>query len=444
MAVIPIRQSTTSSTRTDLRLRRGQRLGKYRLEKRLGQGGYCEVWKARDSIEGIRVALKIPLMGVNGERDNKSLLREVRLVAQLRHKHILPVKNADIIDGYAILATELSVGTLDDRSKPMSPRRLLSIIAQVLDGLAHAHTHRLLHCDVNQITAFLFPHGRAALGLFGIGQQIKGRMDTIDEYGTPGYVAPEQAYGRPGYRSDCFAVGLVLYEYLTGYLPRWPFTWPPRGYQRLRERVSPALVRLIKQALSVDPARRFANAGQMLDALLQAAPEQTFNGFVKKPAQTKKTDWRKSRRQAFLGRYGKVLNLTFTCLDCGEPIAEEMAICPWCGSSRNRFDACSQFTHICHRCHKGMHPTWRFCPWCYGPGYEPQEEAEIRSPRYYTRCRHCKGKLMRFMQYCPWCRRKVRKPWRVNPFPELCGRCSWSIDSTYWNYCPWCTQRLIH
>jgi len=269
-------------------------------------------------------------------------------------------------------------------------------------------------------------------------------MATIDEYGTPGYVAPEQAYGRPSYRSDCFAVGLVLYEYLTGYLPRWPFSWPPRGYQRLRERISPALVRLIKQALSVDPARRFANAGRMLDALLQAAPEQAFNGFVKKPAQTKKTDWRKSRRQAFLGRYGKVLNLTFTCLDCGEPIAEEMAICPWCSSDRNRFDTCSQFSHICHRCHKGMHPTWRFCPWCYGPGYQPQEEAGVRSPRYYTRCRHCKGKLMRFMQYCPWCRRKVRKAWRVNPFPELCGRCGWSIDSTYWNYCPWCTQRLIH
>jgi eukaryotic-like serine/threonine-protein kinase len=444
MAVIPIRQPTLLSPPLDLRLRRGQRLGKYRLEKRLGQGGYCEVWRARDAIEGIRVALKIPLIGVNGERDNNSLLREVRLVAQLRHKHILPVKNADIIDGYAVLATELSGGTLADRSKPMSPRRILSIVAQVLDGLSHAHAHRLVHCDVNPNNIFLFPDGRAALGDFGIGQQVKGRMGTIDEYGTPGYVAPEQAYGRPTYRSDCFAVGLVLYEYITGYLPRWPFTWPPRGYLRLRERVSPAMVRLIKQAFSVDPARRFANASQMLDALLQAAPEQTFNGFAKKPEKAKKTDWRKSRRQTFLARYGKVLNLNFTCLDCGEPIAEEMTVCPWCSSDRNRFDACSQFTHICHRCHKGMHPTWRFCPWCYGPGYQPQEDTQVRSPRYHTHCRYCHGKLARFMQYCPWCRRKVRKPWRISPFPELCGRCGWSIDSTYWNYCPWCTQRLIH
>jgi hypothetical protein len=50
---------------------------------------------------------------------------------------------------------------------------------------------------------------------------------------------------------------------------------------------------------------------------------------------------------------------------------------------------------------------------------------------------------MRFMRYCPWCHRKVRKPWQVRPFHEICGRCGWSVDSVFWNYCPWCKQRLI-
>jgi serine/threonine-protein kinase len=123
-----------TSESTSLRLVRGQRLGKYRLVKCLGEGGTCEVWKARDCVEGIWVALKIPLVGINGLRDNQKLLREIRLVAKLRHPHIMPVKNADIIDGHAVLATEISAGTLADCSKPMSVRRIISIIMQVLDS----------------------------------------------------------------------------------------------------------------------------------------------------------------------------------------------------------------------------------------------------------------------------------------------------------------------
>ncbi|MCK4851058.1 MAG: serine/threonine protein kinase, partial [Phycisphaerae bacterium] len=192
----------------ELRLARGTRLRKYRLEKRLGQGGFCEVWKARDTVEGIWVALKIPHLDTHGKRDNQIVLREVSLIAKLRHEHIMPLKNADIIDGQAVIATELSLGTLADRSKPMGVRRILSIICQVLEGLAYAHHHRLVHCDVTPGNIFLLDDGRAALGDFGISLEFKGRMVTIDEYGTPGYVAPEQAYGRPTYRSDCFAVGL--------------------------------------------------------------------------------------------------------------------------------------------------------------------------------------------------------------------------------------------
>ena len=264
------RSRIKTSGSSSLALRRGRRLGKYRLAKYLGEGGSCEVWKARDTVEGIWVALKIPLADTHGKRDNQALLREVRLVAQLRHPHIMPVKNADIIGDHAVLATELSVGTLDDCSRPMSVRRILSIAAQVLDGLAYAHRKRMVHCDVTPGNIFLFPNGRAALGDFGIGLQVKGRMRTVDDFGTPGYVAPEQAYGKPTYRSDCFAVGLILYEYITGVLPRWPFTWPPKGYKRLRERTSLAFAGFVKQALTIDPARRFANAEKMRSALLMA------------------------------------------------------------------------------------------------------------------------------------------------------------------------------
>ena len=436
-------RKTPVSDKSSLNLKRGKRLGKYRLEKCLGIGGTFEVWKARDCVEGIWVALKIPLMDINGERDNQALFHEIRLVAKLRHRHIMPVKNADIIDGHVVLATELSVGTLDDHSKPMSVRRIIFIIAQVLEGLAYAHRNRLVHCDVTPGNIFLFPNGHAALGDFSISLKLKGRMATIDDYGTPGYVAPEQAYGRPTYRSDCFSAALILYEYITGTLPRWPFKWPLRGYNRLREHTSPAFVKFMRKALSVDPNKRFTNAEQMLNALIEATPRGLRKGFALKSKGRKIPDWRQMRREAFIKRYQKVLPYLLRCVECGGPTDERMLLCPWCGSDHNRFDTRSRFSHICPRCHKGVLPEWRFCPWCYGAGFDSPNPVRSTGVRYHTQCKYCDGKIMLFMRYCPWCRRKVQQPWQVRPFPEICNRCRWSVDSSFWSYCPWCKQSLI-
>ena len=431
-----------TSQKKALRLVKGRRLGKYRLVKSLGEGGSCKVWKARDCVEGIWVALKIPLVDINGVHDNQKLLREIRLVTKLRHPHIMPVKNADIIDDHAVLATEISAGTLAECSKPMSVRRIISIIMQVLEGLAYAHRNRLVHCDVTPGNIFLFPNGRAVLGDFGISMKLKGRMKTIDDFGTPGYVAPEQAYGYPTYRSDCFAVGLILYEYLTGSLPRWPFRWPFRGYERLRERTSLSIVKFLKQSLMVDPDKRFANADKMLLALSQSLPKNLRKSFILKNADRINLDWRKIRRSTFLKKYSKVLNSVFRCVDCDEPISESMQICPWCGSDRNRFDTTTLFDRICPRCHRGISNYWHYCPWCYGSGFETDPSGRKVGVRYHTKCKYCKGKLMRFMRYCPWCHRKVRKPWHIRPFPEVCSRCGWSVDSTFWRCCPWCKQNL--
>lgn len=433
---------TTSRSQTVLDFKRGTRFGKYRIEKSLGQGGSCEVFQARDTVEGIWVALKIPNL-VNGQRDNQQLLREIRLIAKLRHPHIMPVKNADIINGHAVLATELSVKTLDDCSRPMSPRRIISTIAQVLDGLAYAHRHRLVHCDVTPGNIFLFPDGRAALGDFGIGQRIKGRMKTIDEFGTPGYVAPEQAYGKPTFRSDCFAVALVLYEFLTAYLPAWPFRWPLKGFDRLRLKTSLDMVKFLKKALAVDPADRFANAEQFLNALLNATPQKLQKTLVPKLTQTKVLGWKQMRRNTFLKKYLKALPVVHKCSKCAEPIAESMTVCPWCGTEKNRFHHTTHFSHICPYCRKGVLPEWHYCPWCYSPGFDSPQSKRTPNVRYNAQCRHCKGKMMRFMRYCPWCHRKIRTSRHVRPFPEICGKCHWPVDSEYWSYCPWCTHTLL-
>lgn len=335
----------------DNKLARGKMLGKYRIQKLLGQGGFCQVFKARDTVEGVWVALKTQQTNNGVESDNQAILREVKLVAKLRHKNIMPLKNADIIDNRAVLATELSVATLADRAKPMAVKRIVPIIAQVLSGLAYAHRQKLVHCDVTPGNIFLFPDGRAAIGDFGISLHHKGKIKTANDYGTPGYVAIEQAFGKPTYRSDCFAAALILYEYLTGFFPRWPFKWPLRGMNRLKEKCSSREIGFLRKALQINP-------DLVCSAIGKARPKNS------------RIDWRKTRRQAFLTRYGQILPAKFSCVNCSEPIAEAMLICPWCGSDKNRFDDRTAFSHVCPGCHKGVLPEWKFCPWCYSSGFK--------------------------------------------------------------------------
>jgi serine/threonine-protein kinase len=393
-------------------------------------------------VEDIVVALKIPLVGVNGQRDNQQIFREIRLVSQLCHPNILRVKNADVIEDHVVLATEVSVGTLDDRSRPMAPRRLLAIMTQVLEGLAYAHHQHVVHCDVSPMNIFLFPDGRASLGDFGISLRMKGRMNTMNDFGTPGYVAPEQAYGRPSYSGDCFAAGLIIHEFLTGVLPRWPFRWPFKGYERLREKTSLAFVSFLKHTLSVDPAHRFAHAGQMLAALQEAIPTKLRNGDAPKRPSPAHRHWIQVRRDTYLRRYGKVLPVNQNCKDCGEPLSEFMGLCPWCGSERNRFDATTHFDYTCRRCTRGMLPEWSYCPWCFGPGYKPLQTHPTPGMRTHGTCRYCHGKLLRFMRYCPSCKNKITTPLSVPSFPEVCGQCAGPVDREYWHYCPWCKQGL--
>lgn len=423
-------------------LARGKLLGKYRLVRRMAKGGYGEIWRAQDTIEDVPVALKLPLPEPDEAALTSVLLREIRTIVRLRHPHIIPVRNADIIQGRLVLVTELASGSLDELPKPLSVQRSISIAAQVLAAMAHAHRHRVIHRDVTPGNIFLFPGGHVALGDFGIAKEFSGRADTTVNIGTQGYAAPEQMFGRPSYASDCFSVGLVLYECLTGALPKWPFKWPLRRSSLLARRVAPAIVQFLRRALEVDEHRRFANAKVMVEVLAVAAPENMPRGASEPSNRAVSNDWRRVRRETFLARYGRILELDYRCANCGEPIAEPMQNCPWCGYARNSFAAITAYPLICTGCDRGVLAEWRFCPWCYGSGFTNPESGSRRGRAYREDCRRCRGGLMRFMKYCPWCRAKVRTRWHVWPFPEVCGRCHWSVDSSFWRYCPWCRLKL--
>jgi serine/threonine protein kinase len=249
-------------------LRARQRIGKYRLERRLAEGGFAAVYSAWDTVEGVRVALKVPLAATSQALEE--IRREVRLMAGLDHQHILPVKNAALVDGRFLIAMPLGDETLEHRlARRMSADTALDFAEQMLEALAYAHGRRIIHCDVKPDNMILFGRKYLRITDFGIAKRAMRRM-TASGSGTVGYMAPEQAMGHPVFASDCFSVGLILHRMLTGALPAWPYRWPLARHDRLCQRTTPALRAVLVRALSIDADQRYKNAGLMLAALRHA------------------------------------------------------------------------------------------------------------------------------------------------------------------------------
>jgi serine/threonine-protein kinase len=205
-------------------LKRGSRLGKYRMERRIGRGAFASVWKARDLVENRDVALKLVGPQEVEEYGRKALEHEARIGIRISHPNIVGFRNADWIEGWFVLATDLAERNLANYAGARrSGAVALGIIRDVARGLAHAHSKGVLHRDVKPENILIFRDRHAALCDFGVSRFAKGATATYTEAGTLGYIAPEQAYGRPRFASDVFSLGLIAYETLTGVLPTWPF-----------------------------------------------------------------------------------------------------------------------------------------------------------------------------------------------------------------------------
>jgi serine/threonine-protein kinase len=429
-------------------LRRRAHVGKYRLESRIGLGAFAEVWRARDTVENRPVALKVAFPEVVKQWSRKALEREARIATRLEHPNIVATRNADWIDGRFVIATDLAERNLADYvGARRSGRLALRIVRDAAAGLAYAHSHRLMHRDVKPHNILIFGDGRAALTDFGVSQFAKQATQTYTEAGTLGYMAPEQAYGRPKLGSDVFSLGLIAYELLTGWLPTWPFAWPPPDFDRFRAKVPEPVQRVLRKAAEFEPTLRYPDAVSLHQALEKAFSE------VENGARSRSVRRRRPRRdtpsplavqwQIFRRIHGSALGMRFGCCHCGGPIAEEMRFCPWCGEGDSSFAELTGYPLICPECERGVRPEWRSCPWCFGGRFEGNGRAPAHDPKALRRCsrRGCGGQLRAFMRYCPLCKQKVRRPWSSPELEDRCKRCRWPVSRSFWRFCPWCGRR---
>ncbi len=247
-------------------IRANSRLDKYRIVRRLGDGAFANVYEAFDTLEGRRVALKIPHHQTWTTEEFEQFQREVRLAARLDHPNVLSLKNASFIGDYLVMAFPLGVDTLAGRlTRRMRRTTSVSLAKQMMDAVAYAHENRLLHCDIKPENFILFDDNRVRLADFGLAKFVRGTI-WASGAGTVGYMAPEQAMGRPTYRSDVFSLGLVLYRMFSGVLPEWPFSRPLPEFNRLRRGINSEMVALMCRAIDPIPSKRFRDGVAMRNA----------------------------------------------------------------------------------------------------------------------------------------------------------------------------------
>ena len=278
----------------------GTQLGSFEITAQIGAGGMGEVYRARDARLGREVAIKVLPEGFAESAERLARFeREARAAGSLNHPNIISVFEVGRHDGMPYLVMELLEGeTLRSRigGRPLPLRRAVEIGQALARGLAAAHEKGILHRDLKPENVFITRDGRVKVLDFGLAKAhapapgaLPGSLttDTLEPgldrtgtgivLGTAGYMSPEQVRGEPlDGRSDLFALGMVLWEMLTGSAPFHRPTRLETLTAILREDppaldpalgVPPALERILQGCLAKDPGARFHSAHDLAFAL---------------------------------------------------------------------------------------------------------------------------------------------------------------------------------
>jgi len=267
-----------------LEIERGAVLaGRYQIETTIGKGGSGVVLRAFDRIAQAPVAVKIlkPELAAD-PRWVERFSRELRLARQIQHANVCRVFDIGEADGHRFLTMELaSEGTLRTGARADAPHR--SMQERIADaralvaGMAAIHAAGIVHRDVKPENLLRMEDGRLVVSDFGLATNPAQTATVTLMVGTPSYMAPEMSMGDPAsFRSDVWAVGVVMHEILFGHRPEWQVTARERIFRSPVDKDAPATVRALAQlcgdcaaetpsarpADAVEVARRFVRAEQ--------------------------------------------------------------------------------------------------------------------------------------------------------------------------------------
>ncbi|MFQ5639161.1 MAG: protein kinase [bacterium] len=273
----------------------GKTISHYTILEKRGEGGMGVVYKAEDTKLKRTVALKfLPLQALKSDDDQKRFQREAQAAAALSHTHIAHIYGIDEIDGQWFIAMEYIEGeSLKEKIEkgPLKLDEASRIAIQVADGLHAAHEKDIVHRDIKPANIMLTKKGQAKITDFGLAK-LRGRSKltkTNMTLGTLAYMSPEQAQGQEAdHLTDIWALGVVLYEMLTGKIP---FTGDydqvvmysivnedPEPITAVRTGVPMELERVVRKALAKNPNERYQHVDEIAVDLkaVKAAPKSTL------------------------------------------------------------------------------------------------------------------------------------------------------------------------
>jgi hypothetical protein len=261
-----------------------QKIGKYEILEKIGQGAMGVVYRARDPLMERIVAVKTMSTDLDAAPEMRArFFREARSAGQLSHKNIITIFELGEEDRRAYMVMEFVEGedlkTRIGRGERMSLEDKLRLVSEIGEGLAHAHQKKVIHRDIKPGNIYITASGTVKILDFGLAHVASSDITkTGSVLGTPNYMSPEQVRGdRVDHRSDLFSTGALFYELLTG---RKPFSTPtlhstllkildeePEPVDQLEPSLPAELSSIVKRCLAKDPAERYQHAEELVKDL---------------------------------------------------------------------------------------------------------------------------------------------------------------------------------
>ncbi len=255
---------------------------RYRLDKKLGEGGMALVFQATDLMLERTIAIKILRKDFSAsEAFQQRFKEEARAAANLTHPNIVTVHDFGFDKNRLFIVMEHVPGTdlkeIIKAHAPLPIPQASRLFVQACAGIGYAHRAGLVHCDIKPHNMLVTPDNRVKVTDFGIARalaSVKPDEQSQAIWGSPAYFSPEQAAGRaPSPASDVYSLGVVLFEMLTGELPFMDATpqdlalkhryEPPPSPRHINPEISPALEEIILKVLSKEPSARYRTADQL-------------------------------------------------------------------------------------------------------------------------------------------------------------------------------------